>query len=248
MGNIDHMKTLLVACGLVLSQPRAGAIETYTAFNHQPFPPTATEKAVRKGISKYWDSSREAKTWLTIEFIVADDGKLYEPLISHYSGDDQYDAECIEAVCASFPVSSIECGAGSVSLKHFFESFGKECHQSMYKPSYDGADIRDYLRSHPQPTDPQERFVVTHKVPLSVMDRYPGLFSKDELLSKENLVQMRVGNPDLPDKDGQRGRTMYASRIPVYYSYFEHLFKENSNVTRDAILQCASVAAAVVKP
>lgn len=243
------LKTCLVIV-LVLAQAEAKATDRYTSFTHGPYRPTRAQKALKKGISSYWDSSRDTKSWVTIEFVMADDGKLYEPRISHYSGDDQYDAECLEAICASLPLALEECESGSIMLKHFIENFGKESPLTkyMYTAAYNGHDIKRFLANNPQPTDPQERFVVTHKIPLSVLDRYPGLFSREELFSAENLMKMSVGNPDPPDENGHRGSTMYMSRIPVYYSFFEHLFKENKNVTRESLWQCANSAAHNVKP
>lgn len=240
-----RLAVLALVCGFLFQLP-VSSTERFTSFDHPPFPPTKEEKAVRKAISSYWNSSRKAPSWTQIDFVVADDGKMYEPLIAHSSSDDQYDAECLEAVCAAFPISSTECEAGTTKLKHFFESFGMQCHQAMYLPAYDGREIRTYLDHHQQPQSTEDAFVVVHKIPVCVLDRYPGLFSKNELLSESNLIRIRIGHADPAAKREVGSSTLYATRIPLYYSYFWHLFKENASVTRDALYQCANSADQVI--
>ncbi len=213
-----------------------------TSVRHDPAFFSQVHYAVEKGLASNWSSSRPCTGYPPlIKFLIGDDGKIYEPEIQCYSADDQYDAECLEAICGLSPVckmqNDINCTAG---IEHFSQEFGVK---GGLQPSYDGSDVNEYLRAHPEPADKHDAFVVVHRIPLSVMDRYPGMFTKEELRGQSNLMEIPVGFGDnRADKQGIRlSVPHYVTGIANLYAFWDQLFK-TSNVTKDAILQWAQRA------
>jgi hypothetical protein len=175
-----------------------------------------------------------------IRFFTADDGKIYNPEIGHYSGDDQHDAECLEAVCGMSPVLSQSYNP-IAKLQNWIIPFGEKY---GLIPKYDGKDVIDYRASQPQPAEPDERFIVVHKIPLDVLNRYPQFFSKDDLLSTKNLIEIRIEHPaEPPDKDGQKPiQPAYVQRVGNLYAAWGELFKKQG-VTKKDILEWAEKTA-----
>lgn len=150
--------------------------------------------AVEQGILSTWSSSRPCPEGeiAYVQFLVADDGKVYEPQLSHSSGDDQYDAECLESVCMLTPLPP-NLDNHLTRIEHCAIEFGGLTSQFRPKPRFDGKDITRYLLNHPQPTEPRKKFVLIHRIPLAVLNRYPGAFSEAELLNADNLIEIQVG-------------------------------------------------------
>jgi len=200
---------------------------------------TPVHYAVAKGLASNWSSSRPCiGYWPTIKFFIGDDGKIYEPEMIRYSADDQYDAECLEAICSLSPIRTTENYVNSTArLEHFSEQFGVK---EGLQPSYDGADVNQYLKTHLQPETKHDAFVVVHRIPLSVLTRYPGMFTKEELQSQDNLMEIQVGFGDnQADRQGIRDcAPHYVVAIANLYAFWDQLFK-NPDVTKEEILQWA---------
>jgi len=95
------------------------------------------------------------------------------------------------------------------------------------KPQFDGADVREYLKTHPEPADSKNSFVLVHKIPISLLIRHPDMFRKEELLNPSNLVEIRA-------KSGLG----FVSKIANFYAKWGDLLKD-PNVSKDLILQFA---------
>lgn len=218
------------------------------ASGQAPVAPSSSEE-VNKVLGSTWSSSRPLLGSPTeITFVIADDGKIYEPRITRFSQDDQYVAECLEAVCGLSPVHSKP--SFGPYLEHFTEVFGYKRNDfggrfdSFLKPAFDGSDVKEYLNTHPQPKNADEAFVLIHKIPLSVLIRYPGLFTKDELLSQSNLMEIKIRKwpGEEADQNGQRrSAPSYVDAIAYRYAYWGDFFR-NPNLTRLSILIHAGVS------
>jgi hypothetical protein len=205
---------------------------------HDPASFTQMHAAIVKGLASSWSSSRVCRgSYPLVKFMVADDGKIYDPELVCYSADNQYDAECLEAICSLSPFAPIEDFESRI--EHFTQEFGAS---EGLQPTYDGSDINVYLRTHLQPKDPFDAFVVVHKIPLTVLERYPGMFTKGELQSQNNLIEIPVGYGD--NKANNQGRKIaphYVSVIANLYAFWGQLFR-NQNVTKEEIMQWANRA------
>lgn len=184
-----------------------------------PIPRTPMGDEILRRLPQTWHSSRTCPTQTTIEFSVGDDGKIYEPTID-CSGDDQFDAECLEAVCSLSPLTSPSQNE-SANMLHFVKHFGEKGDIDLRRGIEDKV-IQQYLQAHPQPADPNSRFVVVHKIPLSVLWRYPGSFREIDLTSQSNLMAIKIGDPPkdrlLPPH--------YVSAIANMYASYHRLFKQ----------------------
>lgn len=200
-------------------------------------PLSKTAKVVNESIKSSWSSSKKMPDKYTeITFGIADDGKIYDPVVRTFTNDDQYDAECVEAVCSMSPIApppKIHTGF----LDRYTFRFGV---RSDLKPAYDGKDVNHYLVENPQPKEisyplGKEPFVVVHKIPLTVLTRYPGLFTKQELTSQNNLI--RVVFQPLSEKNSDI-QPIYVDRIAGLYAGWNEIFKQNV-VTKAKILNWA---------
>ena len=191
---------------------------------------TQAMKDVDTGLETSWSRSRPyPDEYVEIDFCIGDDGKIYEPVIAHQSKDSQYNAECLEALCSLSPVSSTSSNS-TCQLQHGRIRFGEKKADGGFEPKYDGSDSREYLRSHPQPSNPDAAFVVVHRIPLTILSRYPNYFTKDEIISPNNLIEIRTDAADTPPG--------YIRRIGNLYAYWAQLFAEQ-NVTKEQILHRA---------
>jgi hypothetical protein len=206
---------------------------------------SAASKEVKKGLASSWSCSRPCTGCYTeITFAIGDDGKIYEPNIIRFSQDDQYVAECLEAVCGLTPIHP-KPFSFTLHCEHPIKKFrwpsggrGWDDDNDCPTPAYDGSDVKEYLTTHPQPTDPDEAFIVIHKIPLSVLTRYPGFFTKEELLNPKNLLEIKAGlrKNNRTEQDGHRFvQPSYAEAIGNLYASWGELFKD-PNVTRQNIL------------
>lgn len=196
-----------------------------------------TGKAVNEKIKSSWSNSKKITDKYTeITFGIGDDGKIYDPVVTTFTGDDQFDAECVEAICSMSPiVPPLKIRTGF--LEHHTFRFGL---RSDLKPAYDGRDVNNYRLAHPQPKVVSyalgdEPFVVVHRIPLTVLTRYPGLFTERELVASNNLI--KVISPPIEEKSADY-QPMYVRRIADLYAGWNEIFKQNV-VTKAKILDWA---------
>lgn len=195
--------------------------------------PNQAWKFISENVSAAWSSSCKSKTPVLIACSIADDGKIYEPSIMTPSGNDQFDAECLEALCSLSPVTQNR-GNSTTNLQHCEFSFGAAAGDTLFRPTatYDGTDVRDYLRTHPQPSD-GKAFVVVHRIPLSVLSRYPKLFTKEELSRSSNLIEITYWKNE--------AKPQYVQAIGNLYAYWNPVFGK-ANQSKEEIIDWAKGA------
>jgi hypothetical protein len=178
----------LLALGLFCSGPAESKRMAYTAV----------QTALKNGVEASWSCSHQLPDgeYVDITISIADDGKLFDPQIEHSSNDAQCDAECLETVCALSPTMHPNSKRGREITFRFGqvdEKFLGEPAEPGIKPCYDGSDVKEYLLSHQNNIGTGNRIVLIHRIPLKVLRRYPGVFTKDELLNPNNLLKVKVG-------------------------------------------------------
>ena len=223
---------LLVVLSLIQMKPSEASSQ---------FVPSWAWKAVQKGISSTWSSSSPGASWIQISFCVSDEGKIYDPTIDKHSGNDQYDAECLESICSLSPLMPDIDNHFSVLLNHCIFTFGSKVALFNPKPRYDGKEVVLYLSNHQRPAANQnfeETFVLVHKIPLSVLNRYPGMFTEAELRDSSNLIPITFRQEDW---NKYQIIAPYVLPIGNLYAYWGQLFKKEK-VTREDILTWAQVA------
>lgn len=208
--------------------------------------PSDSQKWTLARLNKVWcssDRNEDPEKFTEITFGVADDGKIYNPEILRYTGDCQFDAECLEAVSCISPVLAPNKGDAFLDKRIVFfrTKESKERRWLDVSKSYDGADIREYLKTHPQPDNIFKAFVVVHRIPLDVLNRYPGMFTKDELMNVHNLVEIPtgVGRRSFDNKLKTWGNPLwFCHAIPNLYSHWS-TFLSNPKITKEKILDFA---------
>jgi hypothetical protein len=197
------------------------------------------------GISNTWSSSRKCKEGpgLSIQCSIPDDGKIYEPQITYSTGDDQYDAECLEAVCAQSPVPVREQN-WTATMRHPVVAFGSSLSMFIPKPRFSGAEINLYLSAKPAPKGSDVvSFVLIHKIPVSILNRYPGLFEESEILNPANLMEV----PFRPEDWNLNHLIVpYVQPISCFYACWSQFFR-NEKVTRDEVFEWAKQAEKIAK-
>jgi len=212
-----------------------------TALANRPSMRTPQHIKVINLMHQYWRCSEGLKpnTEPTLDFLVADNGFIYNPKISQYSGNEQHDAECLEALC---DLSPIDCSSGrtysSLMAERIIESF---------IPSGGAPEIAEYRKTHPDCRDS----VILHKIPPSLARRFPEIISMDEVCSPENLYAVKVDITDhTEDKEGKRvtGEPRYAQAIRSINDHWKlHLFDYGSPPTKRLVQELASQVEAVSK-
>jgi hypothetical protein len=157
--------------------------QTQLVVYSRPSFPSQIQKAAELQLQKTFRYSQqlEQQKFTRITFVVAEDGKIYEPTITHFSGSDQFDAECLEAVCGLYNLPAVNYG--SFRLEGVGEVFGPGDGASI-KPVNSAPEIAAFLKTHQL----SKGEVVVHKIPLFVLSQYPGLFKFEELASPDNLM------------------------------------------------------------
>lgn len=203
------------------------------ASQRRPHTPLGDE--IDRRLHSDWHASRSCTRATSIEFDVTEDGKVQKPFISMYSGDDQFDAECLEAVCGLSPLNVQR--NQTAKFVHIVRQFGEQGEPSFGR-GLEASDIKGYLQNNFQP-----RIVVVHRIPLSVLRRYPDFFKESELVNQNNLLEIKAETDPPADRWINRS---YVSSITNLYSYWNILFAQK-NVTRQAILNYSKGAERAIK-
>lgn len=92
---------------------------------------------------------------------------------------------------------------------------------------------KDFYLANPEQS---EKTFALHAVPLCVLDRYPGLFSDDQLNAKDNVIVL--------EKDKYR----YERDIRVFFQYWHKFFKENPGASKEDVLAQAQALKEMKQP
>lgn len=145
---------------------------------------------------------------------VANNGTLYNLKIESSSKDMQLDADCIQAVMGASGSYNMGIPEGTLSKVLFaFDSKIKAAHPDGISPfkAQNPAIKGDYI--------------AFYRIPLDILNRYPGLFTEAELLSDDNIGLIEAvkgvdGNLELPDYSVDRIREIYQGIwIPFFISH-----------------------------
>lgn len=212
--------------------------QTQLVVYSRPSFPSPSEVAVKKQLRKTFRCSQQLdqQRFARITFGVAEDGKIYEPKFTHFSGNDQFDAECLEAVCGLYNLPALYYGY--FKLAHVEEEFGPGDGASI-KPGNNAPEIATFLKTH----SVSKGDVVVHKIPLFVLSQYPGLFKFEELASPDNLMIVKYipANGEEVDDNGQRIiMPDFISVIKRRNAFWRMMLANQKHLTREFILKTES--------
>ena len=157
-------------------------------------------------------------------------GFLYLVKIDKSSGDPQFDFDCLQSILGAACFKEDDTGAGQ-NLKLFTQSFDSDL-ADVRNGQFDGA--AKFLADHP---DKKEGYLLFYKIPLDVLNRFPGLFTEKELLDATNIGTIRN-----EDKSSKRIVTplALASLAGIYSGKWIAFFVKHPNASKQEILDVAS--------
>jgi len=198
------------------------------AVASRPYLPSPAKTETGKQLREHFHCSNLPKDEFTeISFTVGEDGIMYEPQITHYSGNDQFDAECFETVCGLHNLPSPH--NIQLDLEHIHERFGN-AHPDYIQQKSSAREVTEFLKNHSLKTGE----VVIHKIPLWVLSVYPGLFKPEELMNPKNLMVIPAdATPNPIDSEGRRSSLPeYVSDLKLINGNFRVVLKDQKPLTR----------------
>jgi hypothetical protein len=175
-----------------------------------PPPENSSVYNIRLGCISSFIVSRPApgNEFMDIKAAMSKNGGLTNTTVTRYTSDDQYNAECLEAICNVFKCDhkdgetpfEMRIGGGNALRPHTL----------VEEP------FKEFEKAHPNLFNGEAKFVVVHRIPLNVWqgcDR--SLFTGEELQAATNLVAVPVGDNTAFGAAGER------STAPKYVEIIE---------------------------
>lgn len=162
-----------------------------TALGNVIAPERSDLDNLRKRIYADWAPSKKPAEKETVYITISgnSEGKLYDVEIEKSSGNRQLDADCLQAVMGA----SCSCPLNICpeDLDHFTCKF-----DSKTPIGHEEEGISKYfLKNQNEKND----YIAFYRIPLDVLKRYPGLFSKNELLEESNIGLIKAISPEDPE-------------------------------------------------
>lgn len=161
----------------------------------------------------------------TILFKIDRDGLAKDISVFDSSKSKKYDVNALETFLTSFPLNKPYPGK---TLDYYQ---GLLPGRVDFKP-----------RKFQKKVDTEKNFIV-HAIPLDVLNRYPGRFTKGELTEKNNLLQVTENLPFkalpvLPGTSHDRlPETILGTGLPAFFSAWCRYFQEHKTPSRDDLLK-----------
>ena len=156
-----------------------------------------------------------------VQFFVTESGHVIFPKISQSSGDLSIDFAVLESICALSPLSDLPA-----ELTGKFELPAIEIRIDSKKASFVNPAFCKLVG-----LSSKEVFAY-HKIPLSVLYRYPGLFTDQELRAAENLELL-----ENDERDAESDFEMSKHRLFAHYESWSAFFSRNKVASRDKIVE-----------
>ena len=195
-----------------------------------------TKLAAQRQLEQTFRWSRPLATGFTeVSFVVADNGKVYDPQITHYSGDGQFDSECLEAVCGlhNLPWSRNH----DMWLEHIKLRFGSK--DLDFIKGHEAPEMAVFIKTHPL----KEGDIIFHKIPLFVLLKCPGLFKPEELTGSTNIGI--IPGADVHENEMDKGEQpikppIFVHGIVKMNGIWRSWLKSTNPLTRELVLKVAS--------
>lgn len=180
-------------------------------------PPKRTDlDNLREKVYEDWAPSKKLAKLIDIDITVSGtaNGQLYDVGLNESSGDRQLDADCLQAVMGASCLSPINIRIEEI--EHFSIHF-----DSKTKAGYlNNNGISKYFTQHPEY---KRNYVAFYRIPLTVLKRYPGIFTEEELFDESNIGLIEaidLRNPELPSWVTDRLRFLYQGNwVPFFLSH-----------------------------
>jgi hypothetical protein len=217
---LKHFKKTVVLFMSVMVYPIAGLADNVTTPTHfvsgQPPRGFPNYQELQDSMDSDWASGQWAEddygSVQILASITADGYKNNVQIVASLK-NAQNDWNCLQAVlgCKPLSVKGYEYPVRAAWIFYVRDP----------KQGYKTASISTFSKSHTN----SKQGLVTFRIPLSVLHRYPGLFTENELLGPENLMMFENENAFTVSD----GALLHLCR---YYENWNKFFNENSSPTR----------------
>lgn len=190
-------------------------------------------QVLEKRVKADWYCSFPTPKAVLVGFLIGDDGKIYNVRVKQSSGDNQVDAECLEAVCGVSPVQLSPGRRITGDLTAVELTFHRD---DSAEKAADNLAVVNYFKKHP---NLQSKYVAIHLIPVDVLKRFPTAFSQDQIRSESNLRLIAIDG--YPHKQGEEWLPSqphsYSEIIKEVYARWALFFQCNHTPTRQDILK-----------
>ncbi len=177
---------------------------------------------LEKSAKANWRCSEKDPKAVTITFFVADTGQIYNAQIEKPSGVTQADAECLEALCETAPVSLNPARHLTGNLVQVEMTFQK----LDGKPLTENSEVVSYFQKHP---DLKKNYVAIHLLPVDILKRNIAGITKEEITSPSNLRLIQI---EPADSDSSSKSRLYSSAVKSVYANWGAFFERNTKPTK----------------
>ena len=177
---------------------------------------------LRKRIYEDWAPSKNLTRLDDIDITVSGtaNGQLYDVALNENSGDRQSDADCLQTVMGASCLNPINIRIEEI--EHFSIHF-----DSKTKAGYLNDGISKYFTRHP---NYRKNYIAFYRIPLTVLKRYPGVFTEEELFDESNIGLIEaidLHSSELPSWAIDRLRFLYQGNwVPFFLSHSSATKKE----------------------
>ena len=147
---------------------------------------------------------------------IADDGKVYNAKFAAESDDLQANADCFQAFVSASGYSKRD-DQNSGKLRAISFPFSKTIHLK-----YKSDAVKRFFASH---KTRQEDSVAIRNIPVDVLNRYPGIFTDEEIIGEKNIVAIP--------------KATYIAGIAAHAAHWQAFFEEHPTPSKEQILQFA---------
>jgi hypothetical protein len=204
------------------------------AFAAVPESDTNYLKLLEQRAMANWRCSSTDPKPVAVGFFVADDGKIYNARIKQSSGDNQTDAECLEAVCSLAPLELNPGRRITGDLTQVELTFQKVASE----PISNNVEVANFFKKH---ADLRSRFIAIHLIPTNLLKRAANGLTPDQVDSENNLRLIPVGESTENKSENQLSKIhSYSGSLKEVYARWAAFLSENPKPTKLQILRQAA--------
>jgi hypothetical protein len=175
-------------------------------------------------------------------FSITPEGKIRDCILGLSSDSNTRDFACLEAIYGSSPLPPPTQELVQNSCNTKYRPGTQRAQIDFYETKYPKqfalpTEFKDSALKHVQGKDKGNDVVFLHLLPLDVMNRYPGLFSIDELSSSENVKELSTKGLLGPSAKSTIHKVFANTSIKQFFSNWEDFFCSHPNTTREQLLE-----------
>lgn len=164
----------------------------------------------------YWCPSKSINGKIELEGGIGRDGRIYNLQLVGNGEDPQSNAECVEAISSAAPFPNVPDGRGKLfSIGYTFDD-----KQTYFRKAL---EIDKFFLEH---LADKKNSVLIHRIPVSVLKKFPNTFEEKQIFSGENLVAVKFTSEQLAISN-----RCYLDPISAFYTKWTDFFLSHKQVS-----------------